>query len=73
MGYIIAAAVFVVGIVLVVFLLNSRSGAARGRVKPAGIRPVERSQPSAEEANPSASSMADQQSVREAEKRTPPA
>jgi hypothetical protein len=73
MGYIIAGVVFVIGIVLVMFLLSGRSGGARGRVRPVGAQPVERSQPSAEEANPAASSTIDQGTADRAQRRTPPA
>ncbi len=73
MGYIIAAAVFVLGVLIVAFLLSGRSSAGRGRVAPAGAKPVERSQPSAEEVNPAASSMVDQETADQAQRRTPPA
>lgn len=72
MGYIIAGIVVVIGVILVAFLLSSRSGAGSGRVAPAGVKPVERSEPSAEAPNPAASSVADPDTAQAAQRRTHP-
>jgi FtsZ-interacting cell division protein ZipA len=73
MGYIIAVVVVIVGIVLVAFLLSSRSPrSSRGRIAAAGARTVERSEPSADEPTPAASSTTDEDTASRAQKRTPP-
>lgn len=72
MGYIIAAVVVIAGIVLVSFLLSSRSPRARGRIAAADARTVERSEPSADEPTPAASATADDDTARRAQRRTPP-
>ena len=74
MGYIIGAIVFVLGVIIVAFLLSGRGGRSpRGRVAPAGAMPVERSTPAADQPTPAASEIADEGTAQRAQRRTPPA
>jgi hypothetical protein len=73
MGYIIAGIVVVIGILLVAFLMSGGGTRVRGRVSPAGDKPVERANPSAESPTPGASDTAGSRTVDRAQDRIPPA
>lgn len=72
MGYIIAAVVFVLGVLVVAMLLSARGPRGSGRVAPAGAKPVERSEPSADAPNPARSEVADADQQQQAQRRIPP-
>ncbi|HEX2100656.1 MAG TPA: hypothetical protein VHF69_08340 [Candidatus Synoicihabitans sp.] len=72
MGYIIAGVVFVVGALMIAFLLSSRSGRARGRLAPGGVKPVEHAEPAADQPTPGASTTADPETAERAQRRMPP-
>lgn len=75
MGYMIAAVVFVVGVLLVAFLLSGSRAprTPQGRTGAAESEPVERTEPSADQPTPAASATADEGTATKAQRRVPPA
>lgn len=74
MGYVVAAIIFVLAIILVAFLVSGAGPRRpRGRVGAAEAEPVERAKPAADQPTPAASSTVDEQRASQAQKRMPPA